>query len=81
MAPKDTPHPDFPRKLSQSGLFKDVKSHTMADGILPYSVIAELWSDGAYKQRYIAIPRAGASDVEPAKDRLIGVAVAQVDSR
>jgi glucose/arabinose dehydrogenase len=73
MTPKDAPHPEFPRTLSQSGLFEDVKSHAMADGILPYSVIAELWSDGAYKQRYIAIPRAGSSDVEPAKDRLIGV--------
>ena len=73
MTPKNVPHPDFPKTLSQSGLFKDVKSHTMADGILPYSVIAELWSDGAYKERYLAIPRVGASDVEPAKDRLIGV--------
>jgi mono/diheme cytochrome c family protein len=28
----------------------------MQPGVIPYSVNAELWSDGAYKERFIAIP-------------------------
>src|SRR4029079_18400821 len=54
--PKEASHPEFPKTISASGLFKDVPTHTMADGIIPYSVNAELWSDGAYKERFIAIP-------------------------
>jgi uncharacterized repeat protein (TIGR03806 family) len=53
--PPSTAHLTFPRKLSESGLFKSVREHTMQDGVLPYSVNAELWSDGAYKERFIAI--------------------------
>lgn len=46
----------FPRKLSDSGLFASVKGHVVQDGIIPYSVNAPLWSDGAHKERWIAIP-------------------------
>lgn len=46
----------FPKTLSKSGLFKSVKSHVMQDGVQPYSVNAELWSDGAHKERFLAIP-------------------------
>ncbi len=46
----------FPRKLSETGLFESTKDLKPAKGIIPYSVNAELWSDGATKQRYIAIP-------------------------
>ena len=48
--------PAFPRRLSESGLFRSVADHTMAEGVLPYSVNAQLWSDGAYKERYLALP-------------------------
>jgi glucose/arabinose dehydrogenase len=54
--PAGTGRSDFPRSLSASGLFKDVKRHALADGVVPYSVNSELWSDGAYKERFIAIP-------------------------
>ena len=46
----------FPRKLSESGLFASVKEHTMLPGVIPYSVNAPLWSDGAHKARWMAIP-------------------------
>ncbi len=49
----------FPRKLSQTGLFASTKDHTVAPGVIPYSVNAQLWSDGAAKERFIAIPGAG----------------------
>jgi uncharacterized repeat protein (TIGR03806 family) len=64
--PADVPRPEFPKTLSASGLFKDVTKHAMADGVIPYSVNAELWSDGAYKERFIAIP------AKPGGDRRIG---------
>lgn len=52
----------FPRRLSQTGLFSSVREHKPAPGLIPYSVNSELWSDGAVKERWIAIP--GDSQVE-----------------
>lgn len=37
----------FPRKLSETGLFVSTKDHIPAQGLIPYSVNAPLWSDGA----------------------------------
>jgi hypothetical protein len=61
--PKDLPPPAFPRKLSESGLFKSVKGHVVADGLIPYSVNAVLWSDGANKKRWLYLPPGGKIDV------------------
>jgi len=46
----------FPRKLSQTGLFQSTSDHLMAEGVVPYDVNSPLWSDGAYKHRYLALP-------------------------
>ncbi len=46
----------FPKRLSESGLFESVKEHTMKPGVIPYSVNAPFWSDGAHKERYLAVP-------------------------
>jgi uncharacterized repeat protein (TIGR03806 family) len=46
----------FPRKLSQTGLFTSTRDLTPAPGVIPYDVNSPLWSDGAAKQRYLAIP-------------------------
>ncbi len=46
----------FPRKLSETGLFASTKDHIPAQGLIPYSVNAPLWSDGAEKDRFIALP-------------------------
>jgi uncharacterized repeat protein (TIGR03806 family) len=54
--PKDLPRSTFPHKLSESGLFRSVKGHKMEQALIPYSVNAPLWSDGAYKERWIALP-------------------------
>ncbi|HZV03461.1 MAG TPA: PQQ-dependent sugar dehydrogenase [Gemmataceae bacterium] len=56
--PKDLPPSAFPRKLSESGLFRSAKGHIMDPALIPYSVNAPLWSDGAYKERWIALPGA-----------------------
>jgi len=54
--PTDLPPTKFPRKLSDSGLFKSVKGHAMMPALIPYSVNAALWSDGAYKERWLGLP-------------------------
>jgi putative heme-binding domain-containing protein len=47
---------NFPKKLSETGLFKDVKNHEMANGLLRFSPNAEQWMDGATAQWFIALP-------------------------
>ncbi len=49
------PH-EFPRKLSETGLFSSTKAHQPAPGLIPYDVIAPLWADHATKERFIALP-------------------------
>ena len=56
VTPPDTPQPKFPTKLSETGLFASVKGHQVHPALIPYSVNAPLWSDGAHKERFIAIP-------------------------
>jgi mono/diheme cytochrome c family protein len=54
--PKDVPKSTFPKKLSDSGLYDSVKGHIVKPGVIPYSVNAPFWSDGLYKERFIALP-------------------------
>ncbi|MDX1928086.1 MAG: PQQ-dependent sugar dehydrogenase [Pirellulaceae bacterium] len=49
----------FPRKLSDTGLFAAVAGHQVAEGLIPYSVNAPFWSDGAIKSRFVALPKDG----------------------
>lgn len=46
----------FPMKLSETGLFESVAEHKPAPGVMPYSVNLPQWSDGAYQERYLALP-------------------------
>ncbi len=54
--PTDPPTVSFPRKLSETGLFLSVKEHRLQPALIPYTVNAPLWSDGAHKERAIALP-------------------------
>lgn len=56
LAPKETNPPVFPRKLSDTGIFTSIKDHTTQPGLVPYTVNAPLWSDGAHKERFIGLP-------------------------
>jgi glucose/arabinose dehydrogenase len=56
--PKDLPPSKFPHVLSASGLFRSVKGHVMEPAMIPYSVNAPLWSDGAHKERWLGLPGA-----------------------
>jgi uncharacterized repeat protein (TIGR03806 family) len=50
---------DLPPLLSQTGIFVSLRSLTPAPGLVPYEVNSPLWSDGAVKRRWIALPGDG----------------------
>jgi uncharacterized repeat protein (TIGR03806 family) len=54
--------PDPPAQLSELGVFTDLNTLAVAPGIIPYAVNSPLWSDGAVKRRWMAIPNDGAYD-------------------
>ncbi len=45
-----------PVRLSWLGVFTDLEKMTPMSGFVPYDVNSPLWSDGAIKQRWIAVP-------------------------
>src|SRR5262249_30430898 len=55
---------NFPRRLSETGLFASTKDHQVAPGVLPYTVIAPQWCDGATKERFLAMPGNSQIDFE-----------------
>ena len=61
-APPPAATESFPRKLSETGLFASTPDLVPARGLIPYSVNAQLWSDGAEKERFLALP--GDSQIE-----------------
>ncbi len=61
-APEDRAAPAFPTRLSETGLFASVKEHQVVPALIPYSVNAPGWTDGAHAERFIAVP--GESRVE-----------------
>src|SRR5262249_19334197 len=65
--PPETDPPVFPRKLSVTGVFVSVKGHVVQPALIPYSVNAPLWSDGAHKERYIGISGDGQIDYTPSR--------------
>ena len=54
--------PDPPALLSQTGAFADLATLTPRIGLIPYAPNSPLWSDGAVKQRWVAIPNDGVAD-------------------
>ncbi|WP_158222720.1 PQQ-dependent sugar dehydrogenase [Rhodopirellula sp. MGV] len=51
--------PEIPTTLTATGLFSDVASLNVAAGVVPYDVNSPLWSDGADKTRWVALPARG----------------------
>ncbi len=57
VAAQGTPAPDaFPKLLSQTGCVDPKDATKPAPGVIPYDLISPLWSDGAKKERFLAIP-------------------------
>lgn len=50
---------NFPKLLSETGLFTSLKTMTPEPGVVPYDVIVERWVDGATTKRWVAIPDLG----------------------
>lgn len=47
---------NFPKKLSETGLFADLKTRKPAEGVEDYSINASQWADGAVAERHIGLP-------------------------
>jgi uncharacterized repeat protein (TIGR03806 family) len=57
LVPSGSHPPDtFPKLLSQTGCVDPADPTRPAAGLIPYRVNSPLWSDGADKERYLAIP-------------------------
>lgn len=56
------PGATIPLLLSETGAFSDLSDLTPAAGVIPYDIIAPLWSDGAAKKRWMSIPNDGSHD-------------------
>ncbi|MEL6195961.1 MAG: PQQ-dependent sugar dehydrogenase [Myxococcota bacterium] len=46
----------FPQRLSEIGCFDPDNPRDVVSGVIPYQPNAQLWSDGAEKRRFLAIP-------------------------
>ena len=46
----------FPTRLSQTGLFADVKHQAPMPGVLPFAVNCRQWQDGATAEHWVAFP-------------------------
>ncbi len=69
LVPSGTPPVDtFPRLLSQTGCFEVSDPKVPVAALLPYELNSPLWSDGAVKQRYFAIPDGTTIDVTASGD-------------
>ncbi len=57
LAPAPTaPASAFPTRLSETGCVDPTAPHLPAPGVIPFEPAAALWSDGAEKQRFLAVP-------------------------
>lgn len=59
-SPTDGPAGDgpfvVPTLLSQTGLYSDIATHTIAGDVLEFEPRWQLWSDGAVKRRWVRLP-------------------------
>ncbi len=56
----------LPKRLSETGLFSCLDDMSPAPGLVPYAVNSPLWSDGALKRRWIALP--GGATIKYSRD-------------
>lgn len=46
----------IPKTLTETKIWKDLKTATLTDEFIPYEINSPLWSDGAAKKRFISVP-------------------------
>jgi uncharacterized repeat protein (TIGR03806 family) len=64
-SPHSTDAVGMPERLSQTGCVDPSDPKKPSSGLTPYGVNAELWSDDATKQRWLAIPDGTTMSVDP----------------
>jgi len=64
----DPPPPVIPDDLADTGCVDPADITQPATGLIPYGVNARLWSDGAFKTRYMALPNDTTIDINGADD-------------
>ena len=52
----------IPERLQETGLYSDLESRTIAEGILAFEPQYPLWTDGAAKRRWIRVPPGASID-------------------
>jgi hypothetical protein len=62
-----------PMRLSETGLYSDFPSRTLAPGIIQYVPRWPLWSDGASKKRYLLLPPSSHIDTTSMDDWIFPV--------
>lgn len=69
LVPSAQPPPgDFPQLLSETGCVDPKHPDRPAAGVIPYTVSSPLWSDGAEKERWLAIPDGATIAIGPDGD-------------
>jgi len=53
---RDTTIDLVPKTITETKVYKDIASETLADGFVPYEINSPLWSDGAVKRRFVRVP-------------------------
>jgi glucose/arabinose dehydrogenase len=59
LVPNDVSHEkiaEFPRKLSETGLFTSTPAHQPAAGVIPFAINAAQWADHAIAERFVGLP-------------------------
>lgn len=57
----------FPKRLSETGIFVSTRDHQIAPGIIPYSIVAPGWADGAHAERFIGVPNHDRIEYKPSE--------------
>jgi hypothetical protein len=55
-AARDNSAPQAPQRLAETGLYADAATRSLAPGVLEFAPQYPLWTDGALKRRWIALP-------------------------
>lgn len=66
--PRAAANATLPTLLSETGLYADVARQTPAPGVRPYQPRFQLWSDGAEKRRWFALPPGATIDTRNMND-------------
>ena len=71
--------PSFPERLSETGVFADVRSQTPVDGVEEYEVSAHHWADGTYSKQWIGLPGTEQISIYKRDDWKTGTTVGRFD--